>query len=118
MRNFELFREMIRAQKIMSPPFPAGDCALRISVYQSPVSGSEHLSLCLESKARLVSRPCAAPHSPCPMLSTPLHVCLRTARKRWKRFGHHGVGERSAAHLHDSSLFCQTWWVAGEGVAL
>ena len=27
-RNFELFREMIRAQKIMSPPFPAGDCAL------------------------------------------------------------------------------------------
>ena len=50
MRNFELFREMIRAQKIMSPPFPAGDCSLRISVYQSPVSGSEHLSLCLESK--------------------------------------------------------------------
>jgi hypothetical protein len=49
-RNFELFREMIRAQKIMSPPFPAGDCSLRISVYQSPVSGSEHLSLCLESK--------------------------------------------------------------------
>ena len=51
-RNFELFRDMIRAQKIMSPPFPAGDCSLRISVYQSPVAGSEHLSLCLESKVR------------------------------------------------------------------
>jgi hypothetical protein len=49
-RNFELFREMIRLQKIMSPPFPAGECSLRISVYQSPVAGSEQLSLCLESK--------------------------------------------------------------------
>jgi len=49
-KNFELFREMIKVQKIMSPPFAAGDCSLRISVYQSPVNGSEHLSLCLESK--------------------------------------------------------------------
>ncbi|BDA47782.1 probable MATH domain and coiled-coil domain-containing protein At3g at N-terminal half [Coccomyxa sp. Obi] len=49
-KNFELFREMIKVQKIMSPPFAAGDCSLRISVYQSPVNNSEHLSLCLESK--------------------------------------------------------------------
>lgn len=49
-KNFELFREMIKVQKIMSPPFAAGDCSLRISVYQSPVNSSEHLSLCLESK--------------------------------------------------------------------
>ncbi|XP_072971433.1 uncharacterized protein [Typha angustifolia] len=48
--NFGLFREMIRNQKIMSPVFPAGDCSLRISVYQSAVAGVEYLSMCLESK--------------------------------------------------------------------
>ncbi len=53
--NFGLFRDMIRVQKIMSPPFPAGDCSLRISVYQSTVGGKDHLSLCLESK--VIHRP-------------------------------------------------------------
>ncbi|KAK8936233.1 hypothetical protein KSP39_PZI013482 [Platanthera zijinensis] len=48
--NFSLFRDMIKTQKIMSPVFPAGDCNLRISVYQSSVSGIDHLSMCLESK--------------------------------------------------------------------
>lgn len=48
--NFSLFKEMIKTQKIMSPIFPAGECNLRISVYQSVVNGVEHLSLCLESK--------------------------------------------------------------------
>lgn len=48
--NFSLFKEMIKTQKIMSPVFPAGECNLRISVYQSSVSGVEHLSMCLESK--------------------------------------------------------------------
>ncbi|CAD6243587.1 unnamed protein product [Miscanthus lutarioriparius] len=59
--NFGLFREMIRTQKIMSPAFfPAAasaggtDCGLRISVYQSNVSGAEHLSVCLESKEPVV----------------------------------------------------------------
>jgi hypothetical protein len=33
-RNFSLFREMIKTQKIMSPAFPAGECKLRLSVYQ------------------------------------------------------------------------------------
>ncbi|MQL85323.1 hypothetical protein Taro_017837 [Colocasia esculenta] len=49
-RNFSLFREMIKTQKIMSPVFPAGECNLRISVYQSSVAGQEYLSMCLESK--------------------------------------------------------------------
>ncbi|KAF5748167.1 hypothetical protein HS088_TW04G00117 [Tripterygium wilfordii] len=48
--NFSLFKEMIKTQKIMSPVFPAGECNLRISVYQSSVNGQEHLSMCLESK--------------------------------------------------------------------
>ncbi|XP_031377556.1 uncharacterized protein LOC116192981 isoform X2 [Punica granatum] len=48
--NFSLFKEMIKTQKIMSPVFPAGECNLRISVYQSSVSGVDHLSMCLESK--------------------------------------------------------------------
>lgn len=48
--NFSLFRETIKTQKIMSPLFPAGECSLRLSVYQSPVGGVEHLSMCLESK--------------------------------------------------------------------
>lgn len=48
--NFSLFRDMIKTQKIMSPVFPAGECNLRISVYQSSVGGVEHLSMCLESK--------------------------------------------------------------------
>ncbi|GFQ00460.1 ubiquitin carboxyl-terminal hydrolase 13 [Phtheirospermum japonicum] len=48
--NFSLFKEMIKTQKIMSPVFPAGDCNLRISVYQSVVNGVEYLSMCLESK--------------------------------------------------------------------
>ncbi|PKA57938.1 Ubiquitin carboxyl-terminal hydrolase 13 [Apostasia shenzhenica] len=48
--NFSLFRDMIKSQKIMSPVFPAGDCNLRISVYQSSVAGADHLSMCLESK--------------------------------------------------------------------
>ncbi|KAK8482512.1 hypothetical protein V6N13_031240 [Hibiscus sabdariffa] len=49
-RNFSLFKEMIKTQKIMSPVFPAGECNLRISVYQSTVNGQEYLSMCLESK--------------------------------------------------------------------
>ncbi|KAK6786300.1 hypothetical protein RDI58_014825 [Solanum bulbocastanum] len=48
--NFSLFKEMIKTQKIMSPVFPAGECNLRISVYQSAVNGVEYLSMCLESK--------------------------------------------------------------------
>ena len=48
--NFSLFREMIKTQKIMSPIFGAGECNLRISVYQSSVSSVEYLSMCLESK--------------------------------------------------------------------
>ncbi|XP_057799974.1 uncharacterized protein LOC131015563 [Salvia miltiorrhiza] len=48
--NFSLFKEMIKTQKIMSPVFPAGECNLRISVYQSIVNGVEYLSMCLESK--------------------------------------------------------------------
>lgn len=48
--NFSLFKEMIKTQKIMSPVFPAGECNLRISVYQSSVNGQEYLSMCLESK--------------------------------------------------------------------
>ncbi|CAK9145468.1 unnamed protein product, partial [Ilex paraguariensis] len=48
--NFSLFKEMIKTQKIMSPVFPAGECNLRISVYQSSVNGSDYLSMCLESK--------------------------------------------------------------------
>ncbi|OAY53652.1 uncharacterized protein LOC110610443 [Manihot esculenta] len=49
-RNFSLFKEMIKTQKIMSPVFPAGDCNLRISVYQSSVNGQDYFSMCLESK--------------------------------------------------------------------
>ncbi|XP_010250219.1 PREDICTED: uncharacterized protein LOC104592509 isoform X2 [Nelumbo nucifera] len=48
--NFSLFKEMIKTQKIMSPVFPAGECNLRISVYQSSVNGVEYMSMCLESK--------------------------------------------------------------------
>nr|ABG37644.1 unknown [Populus trichocarpa] len=48
--NFSLFKEMIKTQKIMSPVFPAGECNLRISVYQSSVNGTDYLSMCLESK--------------------------------------------------------------------
>ena len=43
---------MIKTQKIMSPAFPAGECSLRLSVYQSTVAGADFLSLCLESTAR------------------------------------------------------------------
>jgi hypothetical protein len=49
-RNFSAFQPLLRTQKIMSPAFPAGDCALRMSVYQSTVAGVDYLSLCLESK--------------------------------------------------------------------
>ncbi|CAM6084873.1 unnamed protein product [Calypogeia fissa] len=48
--NLSLFKEMIKTQKIMSPVFPAGECNLRLSVYQSSVSGVDYLSMCLESK--------------------------------------------------------------------
>ena len=43
--NFPLFREMIKTQKIMSPVFMAGECSLRLSVYQSSVSGVEYMSM-------------------------------------------------------------------------
>lgn len=49
-RNFSLFKEMIRTQKLMSPAFVAGECSLRLSVYQSSVNSVDYLSLCLESK--------------------------------------------------------------------
>ncbi|XP_073389366.1 uncharacterized protein [Physcomitrium patens] len=48
--NLSLFKEKIKTQKIMSPVFPAGDCSLRLSVYQSSVSGADYLSMCMESK--------------------------------------------------------------------
>lgn len=48
--NLSLFKEMIKTQKIMSPVFPAGECNLRLSVYQSSVNGIDYLSMCLESK--------------------------------------------------------------------
>ena len=73
MSNFGLFRDMIRVQKIMSPPFSAGDCSLRISVYQSTVGGKEHLSLCLESK---VCAPVA------PEQAARLHKRLYTSHSR------------------------------------
>ncbi|GMH07024.1 hypothetical protein Nepgr_008864 [Nepenthes gracilis] len=41
LHNFSLFKEMIKSQKIMSPVFPAGECKLKISVYQSSVNGVE-----------------------------------------------------------------------------
>ena len=34
----------------MSPAFSAGECSLRLSVYQSVVNGTDYLSMCLESK--------------------------------------------------------------------
>ena len=49
-QNFSVFQPLLRTQKIMSPAFPAGECALRMSVYQSSVGGADYLSLCLESK--------------------------------------------------------------------
>lgn len=49
-QNFSVFQPLLRTQKIMSPAFPAGECALRMSVYQSSVGGVDYLSLCLESK--------------------------------------------------------------------
>ncbi|WOK94203.1 hypothetical protein Cni_G02905 [Canna indica] len=65
--NFSLFREMIKTQKIMSPVFPAGDCNLRISVYQSSVAGVDHLSMCLESKdTEKTSTAASSPAAPAP----------------------------------------------------
>lgn len=43
--NFPLFREMIKAQKIMSPVFTAGECSLRLSVYQSSVGNVDYMSM-------------------------------------------------------------------------
>ena len=48
--NITMFMEVMSMQKIMSPVFPAGDCHLRLSVYQSNVAGTDHLSMCLETK--------------------------------------------------------------------
>ena len=55
--NFALFKEMIKTQKIMSPVFPAGECNLRLSVYQSSVGNTNYLSMCLESKETEKSLP-------------------------------------------------------------
>ena len=43
--NFPLFRDMIKAQKIMSPVFTAGECSLRLSVYQSSVGAVDYMSM-------------------------------------------------------------------------
>jgi hypothetical protein len=45
LHNFPLFREMIKAQKIMSPVFTAGECSLRLSVYQSSVGNVDYMSM-------------------------------------------------------------------------
>ncbi|KAG7567707.1 MATH/TRAF domain [Arabidopsis thaliana x Arabidopsis arenosa] len=47
--NFSLFKEMMKSQKITSPIFVAGECYLRIGVYQSVVNEQEYLSMCLDS---------------------------------------------------------------------
>ena len=48
--NISMFMEVMSLQKIMSPVFPAGDCLLRLSVYQSVVGDADYLSMCLETK--------------------------------------------------------------------
>ncbi|CAL9234010.1 unnamed protein product [Arabidopsis halleri] len=48
--NFSLFKETMKTQKITSPVFVAGECYLRIGVYQSVVNEQEYLSMCLDSK--------------------------------------------------------------------
>jgi MATH domain len=48
--NIPGFMEVMSMQKIMSPVFPAGDCLLRLSVYQSAVADTDYLSMCLETK--------------------------------------------------------------------
>lgn len=48
--NISMFMEVMSLQKIMSPVFPAGDCLLRLSVYQSIVGDTDYLSMCLETK--------------------------------------------------------------------
>jgi hypothetical protein len=48
--NISMFMEVMSLQKIMSPVFPAGDCLLRLSVYQSVVQDTDYLSMCLETR--------------------------------------------------------------------
>ncbi|KAL7168455.1 hypothetical protein ACSBR2_038819 [Camellia fascicularis] len=49
-KNFSLFREMIKTHKLLSPSFPAEECNLRISVHRYVADKVEYLYLCLDSK--------------------------------------------------------------------
>jgi hypothetical protein len=55
LHNFFLFRDALKTQRVISPVFPANndcDAGLKLSIYESAgiSAGSNHLSVCLESK--------------------------------------------------------------------
>jgi len=81
--NFCSFEEMIRAQKVMSPTFPAGGVNLRLSAYQSSVGDAEYLSLCLEAK------------------DTDKFVALPSDRSAWCLF------RLTVVHVSDPDFFAQ-----------
>ncbi|CAL4968263.1 unnamed protein product [Urochloa decumbens] len=108
--NFALFREMIRTQKIMSPAFfPAAasaggsDCGLRISIYQSNVSGADHLSVCLESKDTVVQVASGSSASALPQSSAGSGV-PDGDRGCWCLFRISVLNQRSGgSHIHKDS---------------
>ncbi|CAO2039635.1 unnamed protein product [Urochloa humidicola] len=107
--NFSLFREMIRTQKIMSPAFfPAAasaggsDCGLRISIYQSNVSGADHLSVCLESKETVVHVASGSSASALPQSSAGSGV-PDGDRGCWCLFRISILNQSGGSHIHKDS---------------
>ncbi|CAN6273468.1 unnamed protein product [Urochloa humidicola] len=107
--NFGFFREMIRTQKIMSPAFfPAAasaggsDCGLRISIYQSNVSGADHLSVCLESKETVVQVASVSSASALPQSSAGSGV-PDGDRGCWCLFRISILNQSGGSHIHKDS---------------
>ncbi|XP_021276357.1 uncharacterized protein LOC110410806 isoform X2 [Herrania umbratica] len=59
-KNFSLFKEMIRTQKMVSPGFQVGQVVVHINVYKTKVDGVECLSLFLEANEAHKCRKCVA----------------------------------------------------------
>ncbi|XP_022729174.1 uncharacterized protein LOC111284647 isoform X2 [Durio zibethinus] len=60
-KNFSLFKEMIKTQKIVSPDFQVGEVVVHIKVYKTKVNGVGCLSLFLEASEAHKCAKCATP---------------------------------------------------------
>ena len=58
LKNFVVFKDIFKTQKLVSPAFQVGECSVRICIYRSWINGVEYLSMSLEGREFTPDRNC------------------------------------------------------------